>query len=248
MAKITRLFLLGIILIVSASACSGEQSTPQATTQLEIINLQTTPALEHWLEDVAGCAADIPDFAVTTQILPLSELDLEQANLILRLGERQEDDPYVSVMGVENLVVLAGSEVPVDSLSQNVVQRIFTGEITNWSEVPEVQNAGIEINQPILTLSYPEGHELRLLFQKAYLEDETLGDEPQIFSTETYLEELLVTHAYALGYTLESLKATNVQTLAIRGFDEALAQQPVLAVTADEPSGELRQLLLCLQN
>ena len=153
MNKATRWTHLAIFLLLLTAACTGAQQTDQVLGQIEIITLQTTPSLEHWLPEVAACAGGIPDFTVVTHIKPLSALDLEQADLVLRLGERLESDTFVAVLGLERTVILAGEDVPVNALSLESLQGIFTGEIRNWSEVPEVKEAGMAINQPIPTLS-----------------------------------------------------------------------------------------------
>jgi hypothetical protein len=242
-----RLFL-SLVLLAAAAGCSTTNETPEALAQAEIITLQTTPSLEHWLTDVADCANDIPEFAIVTEIRPMENLDLAGADLTLRLGDRQENDPFVYLMGIEQTIILAGREVPIDSLSLESLQRIFAGEITHWNQATEVIEAGLEINQPIQTLSYPSGHELRLLFQSAYLDDQTIGGQPLIFSTEAALESLLEANSYALAYTLESLAHDGMKKLAVADFTAEQAQHKVLALTPEEPSGKLQQLLLCLQN
>ena len=205
MSQFAKLLFLSLILMTAAVSCGTADSPPEILAQMEIITLQTTPSLEHWLPDVADCANGISDFAVVTQILPLADLDPGQADLTLRIGDRQESDLFIALMGTEQTVILAGRELPVASLSLGSLQRIFSGEITNWNQVPEVEAAGVEINQFITTLSYPEGHELRLLFQEAYLEDATLQSDALIFSSEAALGDLLERYPYALAYTLESL-------------------------------------------
>lgn len=248
MPRFFKLLFLSLILMTAAAACTPRDETPEVLSQTEIITLQTTPSLEGWLPDVAECAGAIPGVAVVAHILPISELDTIQADLILRLGDRRESDPFVSVMGIEKTVVLTGPDAPLQSLSLESLQSIFNGEIANWRDLPEVIEAGIEFNQPISTLSYPEGHELRVLFQSAVLADEVIASGPLIFSTEAALASLLETNPTAIGYTLESLAPTGAQRLTIRGLDTARAQHKVLAVTPEEPAGKLRQLLLCLQN
>lgn len=248
MSKFAKRLFLSLILLTLISACSSADAPQEILAETEIVTLQTTPSLEPWLADVADCANSIPDFAVVTQILPQVDLDPAQADLVFRLGNRQENDPFVSVMGSEQTVILAGPEAPVDTLSLNSLQRIFSGEITSWNQVPEVSSAGLEINQFITTLSYPEGHELRQLFQEAYLADETITSDPLIFSTEAALADLLKTYPFALAYTLERLAPTGSQRLTVDEFDFAQAQHKVLALTPEEPVGKLRQLLLCLQN
>ncbi len=248
MPKQINLILISLFLLFTASACGESGSTQGNLPQIEIISLQTTPSLEHWLVNVAACAADIPDFSVVAQVEPMANLDINQADLILRLGKRQENDPFVSVMGLENIIILAGTDIPPDSLSQDSLKKIFSGEVVNWNETPEVIEASTDINQTIQTLSYPEGHELRLLFQGAYLEGNPILGEPWIFSTTAYLQELLESQPYAIGYTLESQLPAGANTVSISGWDETQGQHTVLAVTQSEPTGKLRQLLLCLQD
>jgi len=241
------LILITMLFLLAASSCGEDNQTSESMPQIEIIILQTTPSLDHWLAEVAACAGEIPNFAIVTEIEPLEVLNLDQADLILRLGKRRENDPFVSVMGLEKTVILAGSEVPVDSLSQDSLLGIFTGELTNWNEVPEIKEMGVELNQPIQTLSYPEFHELRLLFQEANLKGDLIGSEPWIYATSEYLIDLLQSHPHALGYTLKSRLPQGVSTLNVSDLEEASVQHTVLAVTQTEPIGKLRQFLLCLQ-
>ena len=247
MSKFAKTLFLSLILLISITACTSANAPPEILAQTEIITLQTTPSMAGRLPDVAECANSIPDFAVITQILPRADLDLNQADLTLRLGDRQESDTFVALMGTERTVIVAGPEVPVESLSLDTLQKIFSGEINNWNQVPEVSEAGLEVNPFITTLSYPEGHELRLLFQQAYLGEQAITSEPLIFSTEAALESLLESYPYGLGYTLESLALAGTQRLTIRDYITAQTQHKVLALTPEEPMGKLRQLLLCLQ-
>lgn len=246
MNQFAKLLFLSLILVTAAPACAPGDETPEVHSQAVIITLQTTPSLEHWLPDVADCAGGIPDFAVVTQILPVGDLDPGQADLILRLGDRLESDPFVALIGVEQTVILGGPNLPVETLSLESLQKIFSGEINNWNQIPEVREAGVEINQFITTLSYPTGHELRLLFEESYFEGQSLASDPLIFSSETALANLLETYPLALSYTLENLAPPGAQRLTIRELERA--QHKVLAVTPEEPTGKLRQLLLCLQN
>lgn len=241
------IIFLSLILLLTA-ACSGETPAPVDEPTIEVVNLQITPALSHWLPKVAACADDIPDFGIYTRVLPRAELNLDDADLILRLGQRLDTDPQLAIMGIEAMTVIAGSKVPLSSLSIESLQAIFAGAINNWGAVPEIGEAGIEVNQPILTLSYPDGHELQLLFRESYLDAQPITSDPQIFSTLDYLETLLQKNPTAVGYLLESQVPESMQTLAITNFDPLAGQQYVLAITQQEPQGGLRQLLLCLQD
>ncbi len=246
--KTINLIFLGLALLVVVTACELEAPIPVEQPPPEVVELQITPAVEHWLPKVAVCAADIPNFGVSVQILPRAELSLSETDLILRLGERLATDPFVAVMGVEEIVIVAGSDVPVNSIRLSDLQGIYAGTITRWGEVSSVGDDESGRGQPIMPLSYPEGHEVEILFSRIYLDDNGILIDPQVFSTTPFLEKLLDLYPYAIGYLLESQSPEGVRILNVTPEDEIVSLQYVLAVTAEEPAGGLKQLLLCLQN
>lgn len=235
-----------LVLSAILTSCQPETPLTEETPVIDTINLGITPSLTHWLPNVAECANAIPDFGI--YVLPWIEPDLDQADLILRLGERQETDPYVAIMGFEEITIISGVELPVSTLSLESLQAIFFGSITNWRDVPEVIEENIEIDQPIQILSYPEGHPLQLLFRNTVLHQQPISSDTLIFSTPEYLETLLQENPYAIGYMLKSQVPEDVQKMTITDFNSQQAQQFVLAITSQEPTGKLRQLLLCLQD
>jgi hypothetical protein len=242
------LVLLSLFLLVAMTACGVEVPLPEERPHPEVVDLQITPAVAHWLPLVAGCAEGIPNFGVSTQVLPRAELSLAESDLVLRLGERLESDPFVAVMALEEIVIVAGSEVPVSVIGLASLQAIFTGTITHWGEVPEAEVVDGGWGQRIKPLSYPEGHEIEILFRRAYLEDEPFIIEPQVFSTIAFFEKLIKIHPYAIGYLLESQVPEGVRVLRITADDSVTSAQYVLAITDEAPTGGLKQLLLCLQN
>jgi DNA-binding transcriptional LysR family regulator len=237
-----------VVLLSLLSACGAAEPVAEETAQPEIIALQVTPAVEHWLPWVAACAADIPDFGVYIQVLPRADLDLLESDLILRLGERLESDPFVAVMGVEEIVVVAGEDVPVASLSLESLQAIYRGEINRWDELSEAGNEPSKRAVPITRLAYPEGHEIELLFNRAYLKDEPILAAPQTFSTIGFLEKLMERYPAAIGYLLRSQVPEGMRILEITDDQPIPADQLVLAITSRESEGRLKALLTCLQN
>jgi len=214
---------------------------------MEIIQIQVSPASAHWMGAVAQCSDQIPNLGIYRKILPIDELDLSSSDLILRLGARQELDPFVTLLGTEEIVLVAGQDVPVDALSLETVHAIFTSMITQWDQVPEAQ-AVMDKSQPIRTLSYPSGHELRRLFETSILNSASIVSNPIAFSTITTLENLLIEHPFAIGYALKGQVPEGVHILNITSDTPQPVLQYVLAITPQEPTGLLRELLLCLQN
>lgn len=246
--KWLRPLLLGAVLVVAVTACAPEAPVPVEQPPPEVVALQITPAVQHWLPMVAACAEDVPNFGMAVQVLPRAELSLEEADLILRLGERLDDDPFVAVMGVEEIVILAGAEVPIERISLVDLQAIYAGTLTHWGEVAQEESHEGGRGQPIMPLSYPEGHELEGLFSRVYLADSSILAQPQVFSTLDFLEKLLGLYPDAIGYALASQLPEGARILEVTPQDQVASLQYVLAVTAEEPTGGLKQLLLCLQN
>ena len=241
------LFLIFLLTILLAS-CNPKPAEPTSVPTLEIINLQIIPELEHWMPKISQCANAIEGSGIYTDVLTQTKTDISQADLVLRLGQRKESDPYVAVIGFEEMVLIVGSEIPLNSLSIESIQAIFSGEISNWREVQEVIQQDSEVNQPIQTLSYPEGNILYSLFIDSFLESQPIKSNPILFSTPEGLNWLLQENPNGIAYLFKSRLPDNHEPLMINGFDPLSAQQYVLAITNAEPNGKLKQLLLCLQD
>jgi hypothetical protein len=237
-----------IIFTLLLTACNGVVIEPSPEPTLELINLQITPELEHWLPWVNQCAQSIDSIGIYTEIRTQESLDVDQTDLVLKLGERVENDPYVAVMGYEELILVGGSETPIDTISIESLQGIFRGEITNWGDLAEVIDQRIETNQPIQTLAYPQGHILQQRFSQSYLDSEPIQTEPIFYSTDEGLSEKLGENPNGIAFILKSHTNNGHKIISITDMGIEATQQYVLAVTKTEPQGGLKQLLLCLQN
>ncbi len=240
-------FLIFLLAICLLAACSNASEPTPTETTFEIIHLQISTALQQWLPKIAACAEDIQNFGITTNVLPDADLDLSQADLIVRLGDRVESDPYVVVLGTEEIVIFTSEGIDLDAISLESLQAIFDGSITNWNDLPEFSKRDIEGNQAITVLTYPEGDIVRHLFSKSYLNEKPLTGGVEEFSTIDFLTDYINENPNIIGYGLESQLPQNASQLEITGFDQASAVQYVLAVTPQEPQGTLVQLLLCIQ-
>ncbi len=242
--KLLLLFLLAGLF----TACTPGSTDTAPLSTLEVINLQITPELEHWMGLIGQCANSIEGIGVYTEVTTQAKLDISQTDLVLRLGQHKEKDPFTAVMGFEEVVLIGGNKVPIQTLSIESVRAIFSGEFSNWGDVPEVRQRDIVINQPIQTLSYPDGNILSQLFSISFLEKEPILSNPITYSTWEGLTRLLKENPWSIAYLLKSQLSEKQTPLIINNFDTAYAQQYVLAITNTEPEGKLKQLLLCLQN
>lgn len=241
------LVLLSLVILLLVTGCAADVPVLEDRLPPEVINLQVTPAVAHWLPRVAACAEGIPDFGIYTRVLPREELSLAESDLVLRLGERLETDPFVAVMGMEEIVIVAGGDVPISALSLASLQAIYAGTITDWAEVPDAAVAEDSQRALIKPLSYPDGHEIEILFRRAYLGDEPILAASQVFSTVEFMQELFEKHPYAIGYLLASQVPDGMRILSIENDAPIPSGQYVLAITSSPVEGQMKQLLLCLQ-
>lgn len=246
--KIRSLLFLFMTFALLLCACSVNDSGKTMNSVLDVITLQTTPSLEHWLDQTASCANNLPGVGVYANITPISDLDIAAADLTIRLGNPLDSDPFVTILGRESLVIIAGPEAPVTRLSLESLQAVFTGEIQNWGDVPEVIDAGLTINEPITVLSYPQGNDLRSHIAEIYLESGKLTNNAGIFFTADTQTELLEENPTAITYSLASQVPATAQILTITGLGEKTTDIYVIAITQSDPAGTLRSLIFCIQN
>jgi hypothetical protein len=237
------LFGLLLILLATLTACGPAAPSDGA---LKVVHLQTTTTLEHWLPQVADCASVTPDLGIASEIVPPNDLSLDGADLLLRLGARQADDPFTVVLGSESLVLVAGDQVPVSTLSAESLHSIYAGDWATWADVPGADSESAA-SLPLILLSAPAGSELENVFNDSYLDGSPIVSNPQRFATMQGLADKLNANPTALGYALASQAPAGFRTISVTGLDGDPTFY-VLAVTAVEPVDALRQLLLCLQN
>ncbi|MDT8382737.1 MAG: hypothetical protein RQ728_10860, partial [Brevefilum sp.] len=84
--NIWRISIIIITLLLTACNDVVIESSPEPI--LELIDLQITPELEHWLPWVSQCAYSIENIGVYTEMRTQESLDIDQTDLVLKLGER----------------------------------------------------------------------------------------------------------------------------------------------------------------
>ena len=90
--------LLLLLVTLCLAGCQTDQSEIEEVLETETLKLQITPELTHWMPRVAECVTPIPRLAILTDIQPQEAHNLAQADLILRTGTPQEEDPFVALM------------------------------------------------------------------------------------------------------------------------------------------------------
>jgi hypothetical protein len=231
----------GLIMVLLLTACQPLTRTPPPTP--EVLRVQYTPSLRDWTADLNRCATRLPLIGLLVTEVPVNRLDLTQAELALRFGPADKTSGYASVVGWDEVVVIVNPANPTASLAPSVISGIYSGKIQNWMEVMKGAK-----DQSIRVWSYLARDDQRQIFDLAFLDGKALSKQAYQAPDPIAMLEAVAKDPYAIGYILKSQLDQSVRQVGLEGATENSLRQPILALAQKEPQGNLRQLLLCLQN
>ncbi|MEA4941579.1 MAG: substrate-binding domain-containing protein [Oscillibacter sp.] len=176
-------------------------------------------------EDVA----DLIQFSKTTQSyrqLMSGGVDLliaaEPAEIIWQEKEEQKFQWQMEPFAIDALVFVVNADNPVDSLSTEQIQKIYTGEITNWSEV-----GGEDLD--IVPFQRNEEAGSQTAMKKLVMGDLPMMDAPADYVRGEMGDLIKAVSAYddsasAIGYTVyyyanDMKMADGLKILAVDGVD-----------------------------
>ncbi|NJP07767.1 MAG: phosphate ABC transporter substrate-binding protein [Chloroflexaceae bacterium] len=129
---------------------------------------------------------------VGIQAVQNGDVDVGMCSRELREGE-QTSGMEVHRIAVDVLAVIVHPDNPVDDLTREELKGIYTGEITNWSEV------GGE-DEEILAVIREETSGTRGAFDEIALEDEPNRSDADVQITAGEVEQRVATTPNAIGY------------------------------------------------
>ncbi len=224
-----RKLFLPLIMGLLASCRPIEKLPPPPTP--EHILVVYTPALGWMAENMHQCALDQPEVALTIEERPSSAFVVGAAEATLVLGAPPEGFTGTPTMlGWEQIVVISDPNIAVTQLEVLDLIQIYT------SLEPAYQ-----------AWSYPENSELREIFDESLLDNREVSPHTQIAPHPGALLESFEGEIQGVGYVPQSwLSSENIQLVPLDDESTAALQQPVLALTLDEPQGVMRIFLRCL--
>ena len=149
----------------------------------------------------------------------------------------------VTVIARDGIAIIANENVGVSDLSLEQIQKIFSGQIKNWSEL-----GGADAH--IIVVSREEGSGTRTAFEDMVLGEDLLMTETAILqpsngSVRTTVSTTPDAIGYlSFGYLDESVKAISVDGVAPTEANASNGTYPVVRplniITYGEPSGDLK--------
>ena len=205
---------------------------------------------------------DLVDFSRTTQ--SYRNLMAGEADLVLAaepapevLSELEEGEQWLlTPFATDALVFVVNENNPVDSLTVEEIQKIYTGEITNWSQVggEDLEIAAFQRNQ---------GAGSQTMFEKLVMDGLTPMDPPEAWVSDSMLGLLEGVRSYdnspaAIGYTVyyyandmemaQGLKVLKVDGVvpsaqSIRDGDYPFLNPYFVSIAKDEPEDSPARIL-----
>lgn len=252
-------------LLCAMCACGDTQPTTQPILSMEeypIVDGSTAnlPMMAKIMERTTGISAEEAERLSTCAKTSEAWINLAESRSDLLLVYEAADvtkdalteigtDLSITPIGRDALVFIVNENNPVESLTQQQLIDIYSGKITNWSEV------GGE-DMPIQAFQRPESSGSQSLFMKLLMANDTPTDAPTEFRPSAMgdLIEVLASYnnsADALGYSVfyyASYMYTQpgLKFIAVDGVtpsDETIADgsypllnEYYLAIRADEPA------------
>lgn len=176
-----------LVVLILLTGCSTQDSPAEPIFTLEDYpavdaSLAIHPLVDAIAADFLGIPESELDFEYTTTRSSEVYHNLIDGNVdvIFAAEISKEDEEYAKSMGVElniipatssAFVFIVNSENPVDGLTFEEVQKIYTGEITNWSEVGGNDS-------PIIAYQRPTGSGSQTAMLSLVMKDKEIATPP----------------------------------------------------------------------
>lgn len=191
---------------------------------------------------MAACAVENPDLSLTVDSTNLADQTLETAGVLLRWTDADADQGKTFKLGEDRLAVIVHPDNPLEEIEISQLAAVYSGAILDWSGLQEGTSGAI---QPWV---YPSGDDAQSLFDNNVLPfDELIGTARIAPDPQTMLEAV-GDDPLAIGMIPSRWLDPSVRAIKITGDSEQDWTLPILAVTADDPAGSVRDWLLCVQD
>ncbi len=149
------------------------------------------------------------------------------------------------VVAWDGLAIIVHPANPLNNLSLEAVQKIFSGEIKSWQEVGGP-------DQLIHVVTREEGSGTRGAFQEMVMKGHRISPRAIVQDSNGTVREVVANDPYAIGYLSLGLVDERVKAISLDGVEPSLEQltlrkyrllRPFLLVTAGQPEGLAQEFL-----
>jgi phosphate transport system substrate-binding protein len=151
----------------------------------------------------------------------------------------------IFLLAVDGIAVIVHKDNPIDDLSLDQIQGIFSGTIKNWSELGEM-------NGKIIPVTREEGSGTRGAFEDMVMSDRVISDACLVQDSNGAVREIIATTVQGIGYISVGLVDEREKALAINGIKPTLVNlitckyrftRPFLLLVNEKPVGDIKKFI-----
>lgn len=204
--------------ILFLTACAPMKAgIPEEAASPPVVSVYVSPAAEPWLEDVYACGTEI------SAIIRFSASE-SAADIRLRLGEPPNLTTPAYQIGTEDVLVVTHPQSALGELTADEVRRLFA-----------------EGGENVEVWVYASSADIQEIFRREVMQGTQITSRARLALHPEQMLESLKNDNRAVGILPRRwLRAPLREAFALRDV-------PVLALTAAEPQGAVRELIACLQ-
>jgi len=151
----------------------------------------------------------------------------------------------IFLLAVDGIAVIVHKDNPIDDVSLDEIQGIFSGTIKNWSEL------GV-MNGKIIPVTREEGSGTRGAFEDMVMGDRVISDACLVQDSNGAVREIIATTVQGIGFISVGLVDEREKALAINGIKPTLVNliackyrftRPFLLLVNEEPAGDIKKFI-----
>ncbi len=239
MHKWIRWLLFGGVFL---SACSAKTTSPPLPTvdPLKPIIAQLTPEL-NWLRPILAACSSEAAYSLRIEEASAMNIDLPENALAFQWGGEMPAGLQGFELGQDRLAVIVHPENPLAALTLAQLQRVYSGEITQWNELDPAASA----DSITLWVNSPDDQTLavfltNLLHQAKVDAEAYLAPHPEEMRTAVSRDP------DGIGFLPARWLDTSVKEIILNDLGQGLTV-PIVALSAQAPDSQQQLWLDCIQ-
>jgi phosphate transport system substrate-binding protein len=199
---------------------------------------------EHYMEENPGVQINVQGGGSTAGIQATFNKTC-QIGTSSRNLKPSEKGLRIYVLAVDGIAVIVHKDNPIDDISLDQIQGIFTGKIKDWSELGEM-------NGMIIPVTREEGSGTRGAFEEMVMGEKVISDVCLVQDSNGAVREIIATTLQGIGFISVGLVDEREKALAINGVEPSLANlisckyrftRPFLLLLDQEPTGIIKNFI-----
>jgi undecaprenyl-diphosphatase len=222
----------------------------------ELIDISYSPAMAWTVPAMSSCTGVVNSSGLITHELPTASLDVESTNLVFRWGAPHVLSYPATQIGDEKIMVVVSQENPIMALDNTTARLLFSGQLETYAELrdacPDCLKSSFDSafdTAPIVLGFYPKEEDIQQVFIDGVMSGQPVANSIGILIPDPQsMIEFVQSDKTAIGFIPAHALDANLRSVALNGYDAQALTYPLLVISKSVPTGNARDLLLCMQN